>query len=133
MLYNSSSFPLYTGRAGTMAMRTVCRESIRPRCRQCTRPDCPPVVEVSECADQESTGSSEDADLVPIHSGEDWIALLDDDLSQPSVVASDSFCISNLQKEDPVCITLSSWISSGTFPTWACVRNCGGCGIIVIT
>ena len=42
-------------------------------CRQYTRPDCPPVVEVSECAsqhfDSESTGSSEDADLVPIHSG----------------------------------------------------------------
>ena len=40
-------------------------------CRQCTRPDCPPVVEVSECADQpfnsESTGSSEDADLVRIY------------------------------------------------------------------
>ena len=33
--------------------------------------------------------SSEDADLVPIHSGEDWIALLDDDLSQLSTVASD--------------------------------------------
>ena len=29
-------------------------------CRQCTRPDCPPA---------ESTGSSEDSDLVPIHSG----------------------------------------------------------------
>ena len=31
-------------------------------CRQCTRPDCPPVVDVSECADQpfdsESTASS---------------------------------------------------------------------------
>ena len=89
-------------------------------CRQCTRPDCPPVVEVSEYADQpfdsESTGSSEDADLVPIHSEEDWITLLNDDLSQPSAVASDSFSISALQKEDPVCITLSSWISSGTFP-----------------
>ena len=63
------------------------------QCRQYTRPDCPPVVEVFKCADQpfdsESTGSSEDADLVPMHSGEDWIALLDDDLSQPSAVASD--------------------------------------------
>ena len=43
-------------------------------CRQCTRPDCPPGVEIPECADQpfdsENTGSSEDADLVPIHSGE---------------------------------------------------------------
>ena len=58
------------------------------------------------------TSSSEDADLVPIHSGEDWIA-----------VASDSFRISTLQKEDPVCITLSSWISSGTFPTWAEVKG----------
>ena len=62
-------------------------------CRQCTRPGCPPLAEIPECVDQpfdsESTGSSEDADLVPIHSGEDWITLLDDDLSQPSTVASD--------------------------------------------
>ena len=108
-------------------------------CRQCTRPDCPLVVEIPECADQpfdsESTGSSEDADLVPMHSGEDWIALLDDDLSQPSTVVSDSFRISAPQKEDPVCNTLSSWISSGTpgRRLSACVRNCGGCGTIVIT
>ena len=43
-------------------------------CRQCTRPDCPPAV-VTESIDQpfdsESTGSSEDSNLVPIHSGED--------------------------------------------------------------
>ena len=93
-------------------------------CRQCTRPNCLPVVEVSECADQpfesESTGSSEDADLVPIHSVEDWIALLDDDLSQPSAVASDSFRISALQKGDRVCTTLSSWIS---FPAWSEVKG----------
>ena len=42
-------------------------------CRQCTRPDCPPVISVPFSTDQpfdsESTGSSEDADLVPIHSG----------------------------------------------------------------
>ena len=81
-------------------------------CRQCTRPDCPPVVEITEYIDQpfdsESTGSSEDTDLIPIHSGEDWVALLDDDLSQPTAIASDSFRITALQKEDPVCITLSS-------------------------
>ena len=50
--------------------------------RQRTRPDCPPVVEVTESFDQpfdsESTGSSEDTDLIPIHSGEDWVAQLDD-------------------------------------------------------
>ena len=54
------------------------------------------------------TGSSEDTDLIPIHSGEDWVALLDDDLSQPTAISGDSFHISALQKEDPVCITL--WI-----------------------
>ena len=45
------------------------------QCRQCTRPDCPPVVSLPDIADQpfdsESTGSSEHADLIPIHSGED--------------------------------------------------------------
>ena len=69
-------------------------------CRQCTRPDCPPVVSLPVSNDQpfdsESTGSSEDADLVPIHSGEDWAAELGDNLSQPTAVAGDSFRISAL-------------------------------------
>ena len=109
-------------------MQTVCREFLYPRAGSAhDLADCPPVVEVSECADQpfdtESTGSLEDADLVPIHSGEDWIALFDGDFSQPSAVASDSFRISALQKEDPVCITLSSWISLVTFPAWSGVKG----------
>ena len=58
----------------------------------------------------------EDADLIPIHSGEDWVAQFDDDLSQPTTIAGDSFLISTLQREDPICITLHSWISSGEFP-----------------
>ena len=40
-------------------------------CRPCTRPDCPPVVSLPDITDQpfdyETTGSSEDADLIPIH------------------------------------------------------------------
>ena len=67
-------------------------------CRQCTRPDCPPVVSLPDITDQpfdsESTGSSEDADLIPIHSGEDWVAQFDDDLSQQTAIAGDSFRIS---------------------------------------
>ena len=54
-------------------------------CRQCTRPDCPPAVlrhdDTDQPFDSVSTGSSEDADLVPVQSGEDWFARLDDDLS----------------------------------------------------
>ena len=41
-------------------------------------------------------------DLVPVQSGEDWIARLDDDLSRPVETSGDSFRISALQKEDPV-------------------------------
>ena len=96
-------------------------------CRQCTRPDCPPVVSLPVSTDQpfdsELTGSSEDADLVPIHSGEDWVAQLDDDLSQPIAVAGDSFRISALQREDPNCIILHTWISSGEFPSWNEVKG----------
>ena len=51
-------------------------------CGQCTRVDCPQVDTAVEVADQpfdeESVGDSEDADLVPIQSGEDWVAQLDD-------------------------------------------------------
>ena len=90
-----------------MVMQT---DSPEPHRHQCTRPDCQPVVSLPEIIDQpfdcESTGSSEDADLIPIHSGEDWVAQLDDDLSQPTAITGDSFRISALQWEDPTCITL---------------------------
>ena len=60
-------------------------------CRQCTHPDCPPVVLLPNIVDQpfdsESTGSSEDADLIPIHSGEDWVAHVDDDFSQTAAIS----------------------------------------------
>ena len=53
-------------------------------CQQCTRPDCSPAdvgaKSVDQPFDSDSTGSSEDLDLIPIHSGEDWVVLLDDDL-----------------------------------------------------
>ena len=92
-------------------------------CRQCTRPDCPPAVLMHSDTDQPFdsvlTGSSEDADLVPVQSGEDWIARLDDDLSQPAEISGVSFRISGLQREDPVCITLHAWIVADEFPPWA--------------
>ena len=51
------------------------------------------------------------------------MAQLDDDLSQPTAVAGDSFRISALQREDPTCITLHAWISSGEFPSWNEVKG----------
>ena len=57
-------------------------------CRQCTRPDCPPFVSLPGITDQ------------------------------PTAVAGDSSRISPLQREDPTCITLHTWISSGEFPSW---------------
>ena len=98
-------------------------------CGQCTRPDCPPVDMEMESIDQpfdsESTGSSEDSDLihVPMHSGEDWVSLLDDDLSQPATNSSDTFHITTLQKQDLTCITLLSWIISADFPPWIEVKG----------
>ena len=89
-------------------------------CRQCTQPDCPPAVLMHSSTDQPfdfvSTGSSEDADLVPVQSGED-------DLSQPAEISGDSFRISALQREDPVCITLHAWIVADEFPPWAEVKS----------
>ena len=96
-------------------------------CRQCTRPDCPPATLIQcdsdQPSDSTSTGSSEDADLVPVQSGEDWIARLDDDLSRPVETSGDSFRISTLQKEDPVCMTLHSWVVANEFPAWAEVKS----------
>ena len=96
-------------------------------CRQCTRLDCPPADVVTESVDQpfdsESTSSLEDSNIIPIHSGEDWVALLDDDLSQPATISGDTFRITTLQKQDPTCITLLSWITSGDFPPWIKVKG----------
>ena len=98
--FNSFIFPSYTGRVTIMVMQTS-RAPSSP-CRQCTWPDCPLVISLLDIVDQpfhsESTGSSEDADLIPIHAGEDWVAQLDDDLSQPTAIAGDSFRISTLQR-----------------------------------
>ena len=110
-------------------------------CRQCTRPGCPPVAEIPECVDQpfdsESTGSSEDADLVPMQSGEDWIALLDDDIClnrRPSRVIpfvyplyrrrirSVSHCHHGFHRE----------LFQPGRKSSAYVRTCSGCGTIVI-
>ena len=96
-------------------------------CRQCTRPDCPPATLIHHDTDQPfdsvSTGSSEDADLVPVQSGEDWIARLDDDLSRPAEVSGDPFRMLALQKEDPVCMTLHAWVVADEFPPWAEVKS----------
>ena len=64
----------------------------------------------------ESVGDSEDADLVLIQSGEDWVAQLDDNLSAPATWTGEAFRISALQLEDAFCITLLEWIRAANFP-----------------
>ena len=96
-------------------------------CRQCTRIDCPPVDTSVAVADQPfdavSVGDSEDADLIPLQSGEDWVAQLDDDLSRPASQSSEIFSITTLQLEDPTCVTLLEWVRSDTFPPWTEVKS----------
>ena len=58
--------------------------------------------------DAESLGDSEDADLTPVQSGEDWVAQLDDDLSHPASQAGKLFHITTLQLEDNICVIVSS-------------------------
>ena len=96
-------------------------------CGQCTRVDCPQVDAAVEVADQpfdaESVGDSEDADLVPLQSGEDWVAQLDDDLSRPASQTGEVFRITAFQLEDTTCITLLEWILSDVFPPWVEVKS----------
>ena len=73
--------------------------------------------------DAESVGDSEDADLVPIQSGEDWVAQLDDDLSGPATQTGEAFRISALQLEDATCVTLLEWIRAADFPPWKDVKG----------
>ena len=96
-------------------------------CGQCTRVDCPRVDTAVELEDQpfdaESVGDSEDADLVPIQSGEDWVAQLDDDLSGPATRTGDTFRIGALQLEDATCVMLLEWIRAADFPPWKDVKG----------
>ena len=95
-------------------------------CGQCARVDCPPVDTAIEVVDQpfdpESVGDSEDADLIPLQSGEDWVAQLDDDLSRPASQSGDNFRITALQPQDSTCMTLLTWIRSDVFPPWSEVK-----------
>ena len=111
------------------------RAPTSPR-RQCTRTDCPTVDTTVEVSDQpvhaESLGDLEDADLVPLQSGEYWVAQLDDDLSRPASQAGELFRITALQLADTACVTLWEWIRSNTFPPWAEVKSlCPGTAIFV--
>ena len=96
-------------------------------CRQCTRVDCPQVdmsvVVADKPFDAVSVGDSEDADLIPLQSGEDWVAQLDDDLSRLASQSSEVFSITTLQLEDPTCVTLLEWVRSDTFPPWTEVKS----------
>ena len=78
--------------------------------KQYTRPDFLTVDTTVELSDQpfdaESLGDSEDSDLVPVQSGEDWVAPLDDDLSRPASQAGELFRITALQLEDNTCVTV---------------------------
>ena len=75
-------------------------------------------VPTSPCGQCTRVGDSEDADLVPIQSGEDWVAQLDDDLSGPATRTGEAFRISALQLKDATCITLLEWIRAASFPPW---------------
>ena len=82
------------------------------------------AVELSDQPfDAESLGDLEDADLVPVQSGEDWVAQLDDDMSTPASQAGELFHITALQLEDATCVTLLEWIRSDAFPPWAEVKS----------
>ena len=81
-------------------------------CRQCTRVDCPQVDTSVVVADQPFDAVS----VIPLQSGEDWVAQLDDDLSRPASQSGEVFSITTLQLADPTCVTLLEWIRSDTFP-----------------
>ena len=77
---------------------------------------------VDQPFDAESVGDSEDADLVPLQSGEDWVAQLVEDLSRPASQSGEIFRITALQLEDSTCVTLLDWIRSANFPPWTEVK-----------
>ena len=122
---SSSSSPSYT--EPEVTMDDGLSHAPNDPCRQYTHVDCLQVDTSVVIADQPfdavSVGESEDGDLVPLQSGEDWIAQLDDDLSRPASQSGEVFSISALQLEDPTCVTLLEWIRSDTLPLWTEVKT----------
>ena len=51
------------------------------------------------------------------------MALQEYNLSQPATISSDTFRVTTSQKQDSICITLLSWITSGDFPPWIEVKG----------
>ena len=94
------------------------------------------VLVADQPFDAVSVGDSEDADLIPLQPGEDWVAQLDDDLSRPASQSSEIFSITTPQLDHATCVTLLEWVQSDTFPPWMEVkslcRSCDLCGIIGI-
>ena len=81
------------------------------------------MVVADQPFDAVSVGDSEDGDLIPLQSGEGWIAQLDDDLSRPASQSGEVFSITTLQLKDPTWVTLLEWIRSDTFPPWTEVKS----------
>ena len=134
---NSSSSQLSTGPAGITVTLTGYLGSLLPPVASALAWIAPRWTQQWKPFHAESVGDSEDADLVPIQSGEYWVAQLDDDLSRPATQTGEVFRITALQLEDATCITLLEWIRSDVFSPgqkWrACARKYGFCGITVIT
>ena len=91
-------------------------------CRQCNRVDCPRVDTSVVVADQPFDAVSV-GDLIPLQSGEDLVAHLDDDLSHPASQSSEIVSITTLQLENPTCVTLLEWVRSDTFLPWTEVKS----------
>ena len=81
------------------------------------------VVVADQPFDAVYMGDSEDTDLIPLQSGEDSVAQLDDDLSRPASQSGEVCSITALQLTDPTCVTLLEWIRSDTFPPWKEVKS----------
>lgn len=93
-------------------------------CPQCTRPDCKLITTPEDTDDQpfdsSSTGSSMDTDLLPVETGENWCAQLDDDMSGGTPA---DLSVTELQARDPTCQLLVSWIKTNSFPAWSDIKG----------
>ena len=106
-------------------------------CRQCTRSDCPQVDTSVVVADQpfdaESVGDSEDADLIPLQSGEDWVA-------QSGLSVKQNLQYHHLTSHNLRTQPVSRYLSGSGLILFLhgrrgshCVRSYDFCGIIRIT
>ena len=104
-------------------------DGLSRQCQQCKRNECP-IQYMDELDSQpflsplQEFASSEDLDLIPYETGEDWVAAIQGSSRQAQIEASlETSDIRIHQNRDPTLTMVFQWCEKGSRPNWECVTR----------